>query len=405
VTTAAEAVREIPARATVATGSGAAEPSDLLRALYARAGELDDIHLIGGLLVSGYDFLAGEGPFRLSTWFPPGTTAGAVARPFDYLPITWRQVNDQLRRERPDVCLIQLGPANADGVYGPGISSSHLRAMVESSALVIAEENQAMPRIGSAIGVHPSEIDIVVHTNRALPALPARAPQAADREVARHVVPWIPDGAALQVGVGAVPAATVAELVASGRRDLAVVGQFGEWAPSLFASGAASCAIVGEISGSAEVYQWADRNPAVQMVGAETTHGLLPCHPDRPFVCVNSALEVDLLGQVNSEALDGATVGPVGGLMDYAVAAGCRDQDRLVVALRSVTGSGRSRIRPVINGPVTVPRTLVQIVATEYGSVDLRGLSARDRARAIVPLASPQHRPALWTAVESMEQT
>lgn len=403
-TTAAEAVREVPARAKVVTGSGAAEPSELLRALYARANELDDLHLFGGLLVSGYDFLAGESPFRLSTWFPPGTTSGSAVRRFDYLPLTWKQVGDQIRRERPDVCLIQVGPPGADGRYRPGISASHLRAMVESSALVIAEVNHAMPRTVSEIGVCPSEIDVVVHTDRVLPALPARQPGVSDRAVAKHAARWIPDGAAVQVGVGAVPAATMAELVALGRRDLVIVGQLGEWAPALFSAGTASSATVGEISGPAALYRWADENPAVEMVGAETTHGSSLCYPDRPFVCVNSALEVDLLGQINSESLDGAAVGPVGGLMDYAIAAGGREQDRLIIALRSVTGSGRGRIRLAVDGPVTLPRTLVRVVATEHGSVDLRGLSTQDRAQALISLASVQHRPELRSAAESLEQ-
>jgi 4-hydroxybutyrate CoA-transferase len=400
-------MQAIPARSTIVTGSGAAEPLGLLQALYARAGELQDILIVGGVLLGGYAFLSGDSPFRLATWFPPGTTIGDSPPVLDYLPITWRQVPSHLRRLRPDACLIQISPADADGFHSPGISASHVRAMVESSALVIAEVNDMMPYTFGTVRIHESELDLIVRTHRQLPVFPSRDPQPADEMIARQVAELVPDGVALQLGVGAIPATTGRELAALGRQDLLVLGQLGDWAPELIKAGTGSLAppqaIVGEIGGSHSLYCWADRNPAVRMADAETTHGLPLICPQRPRVSVNSALEVDLLGQVNSETLGNAQVGPVGGLLDFAIAAGTRDQDRSIMALRSVTGSGRSRIVPRIEGPVAVPRSLVQIVATEHGTADLRGLSTRERARAILSLADPQHRAELSAAIESME--
>src|SRR5690606_22553386 len=189
-------------------------------------------------------------------------------------------------------------------------------------------------------------------------------------------------------------------------RDLTIHSQVTDPARRLIEAGCcpsrSSIARVGEVLGSLELYAWADRNPALDMVDAFGTHSPDMLAKIRNFVSVNSALEIDLYGQVNSESLNGKQIGAIGGSLDFAI--GGQFADNLaIIALRSETSRGISRIVPCLQaGPVTTQRSLVQIVVTENGAADLRGLSVSERAIALAGLAAPDKREDLLRAAHEI---
>jgi acyl-CoA hydrolase len=159
---------------------------------------------------------------------------------------------------------------------------------------------------------------------------------------------------------------------------------------------------VGDVLGEKELYDWVHRNDRVHLVSGRRTHGLSALSRSPKFVSINSTLEIDLYGQINSEVLGSGQAGGIGGSLDFMMGAQF-DNNRSIVTLPSTTSSGISRIVAGMHGAiVTVPRSLVQFVVTEYGAVDLRDMNQRDRAAALVSIAHPDHRPALVRAAAKL---
>jgi 4-hydroxybutyrate CoA-transferase len=398
--TAGEAVARIGPGVHVVSQSGAAEPTELLDALGAQAPRLGRSTLSTGVLLGGYEAVLSEGSeLTLRTWFHPGTLIGNAPTNgrLQYLPLTWRQVADYVQRASPDVALLQVGPADRDGMHSFGVSTSHSRTMAASAEYVVAEVNPRMPRTMGDSLIHASEIDALVDVDCELFEFPARKPSARDREIAERVVSLVPDGATLQLGIGGVPTAIAGELIRAGRRGLRLVSHLSDAARVLLESAAVASepAIVCEVGGSHPLYAWAHGNPRVRMADVGTTHRYAPDVHRTPFVAVNSAIAVDLSGQVNTEYIDGAVAGIVGGSLDFAQIVQHDLRNLSVIALPSVTRDGASRLVAALDAPAAVPRALAQIVVTEFGVADLRDASLPERARRLTAVAHPDHRERL----------
>lgn len=408
---AAEAVGAIKSGMTVAMTSLSAEPLSLTAALWDRAPHLRDVTIVSGMMLTGYKFLTGPAAeaFSLRTWFMPGTLLGGAARELkaEFLPLSWVQTIRYLQQQRFDVALIQVSPADSAGRHSLGINTSQARVMMQSAALVIAEVNEAMPRTCGDSLIDAGEIDILVHADHPLPEFPHRAGDATDRTIGRRAAELVPDGATLQFGIGAIPGATVDALIALKRRGLRLISQLTDPAWRLIEAGCCvdenPKATVGDILGTAGLYRWVDGNPAIAMTDGFGTHSIRSLMGRENFVSVNSALEVDLYGQLNSETLDGRQAGGIGGSVDFAIGAQL-DGASSVIALRSRTRDGRSRIvRHLTPGPVTVSRTLVQQIVTEHGVADLRNCTVRERAVALAGIAHPDDREALLRAAAELQ--
>lgn len=399
---AADAIDSIRSGMTVGVGHLGAEPTDLTAELWSRGDRLRDVTLLSGMMLTGYPFLNAPDAFRLKTWFMPGSLLGPEMRDIrlDYLPLDWTQTACFLAGTRIDVALVQVSEADAEGYHSLGISTSQQAPMISNAAIVIAEVNPAMPRTrGRAALIHRSRIDICVRAEHLLIEFPHRKEDAIDRQVGLNAASLIPDGSILQFGIGTIPAAMLDRLVELGRKDLLVYSQLSDAARRLVEAGACRGAgpqaVIGEILGTRSLYSWADNNNALMMASALETHSLEALSGRSNFVSVNSAMEIDLFGQVNSEILNGCQIGAIGGSLDFAMG-GQFQGGRAIIALRSATKSGRSRIVPCLpQGPVTLPRSLVQTVVTEYGIADLRGKSVAERALAIAAIAHPDHRETL----------
>ncbi len=377
-----------------------AEPTTLTSALWDRAAELSDVTVYSGMLLSGYGFLNSPAAanVRFKTWFLPGTllrksTANVRA---DFLPLTWAQTARFLRETAIDVALIQLSSADEDGWHSAGLNCTVVKALLKSAKFVIAQVNANVPRTLGDARVHASEVDVLVEATEPLIEYPNRPTDAVDESIGKLIAPLVPDGAALSFGVGGIPLAAARALIDKGARDLTFINTFTDPVKELIQAGCARSAdpkaYVGDIFGSRELYRWVDGNPALALADALTTHSVEAVAARPGIVSVNSALEVDLLGQVNAETIDGRQAGAMGGSVDWAIS-GQVEGSRFIIGLRSRTNSGKPRIvRRLDSEIVSVSRTFVEIVVTEFGVANLRNMTVRERALALAEIAHPDDR-------------
>lgn len=299
-------------------------------------------------------------------------------------------------RGRELVLLVQVAQPDARGGHSLGLAVDHTYELVDRARAVIAEVNAQLP-VTSAPRLPRSALEAVVPTSRPLPVVGPPVVDQRHRRIAEHVVALIEDGATVQLGIGAVSSAIGRGLAR--RRRLAVRSTLaGDWLLDLAAAGAlrtgADAVVISEAAGSPELYRHvAGSDVQVRPVG-EVTGPVAAGAVDR-FVAVNSALSVDLSGQVNAEEIAGGFVGAIGGQAEYLRAAQRSAGGCSIVALPALAGR-RSRIVAGLEPPtVTTARSHVDVVVTEHGAADLRGRSLTERAEALIGIAAPEHRAAL----------
>ncbi|MEN9773953.1 MAG: hypothetical protein RL322_1023 [Pseudomonadota bacterium] len=303
-----------------------------------------------------------------------------------------------------DVAFVQVAPADEHGHYSLGLVSDYIRSAVRKARCVVAEVNAQVPQVRCVDPLTPDEIDYLIETDRPLIEVPAAPPGEIDRAIAAIAQQFIPDRATLQMGIGSVPEAVMSQL--RDRRDLGVhSGMVGDSLVDLIECGAVTNAhkaldpgltITGALIGTRRLFDFCHRNAAVRMHPSAYTHEITVLSQLSRFISLNSAVEVDLSGQVNAETAGGQYVGAVGGQVDYVRAAALSPGGCSMIALPSTAQDGAiSRIVPTLSGPVTTARSDVDVVVTEYGAAQLRGRSLSERARALIEIAHPAHREAL----------
>jgi acyl-CoA hydrolase len=303
-----------------------------------------------------------------------------------------------------DVGFVQVSPPDAHGQCTLGVGVDYAADAVAHTPVLIAEVNRRMPPTAGSPRLPLARFSAVVETDRPLLEAPARSPDEAELAIGRNVAGLIEDGDTVQVGVGALPSAVLQAL--SGHADLGVhSGMISDAVLPLIDKGVLTGArkeidpgiiVTGAALGSQDLYQRISGLP-VEFRAASYTHAPGVLARLRSFVAINSAIEVDLTGQVGAERRRGVYVGAVGGQADFSRAA-CTTGARSIIALRSRSGGGPA-IKPVLEGgTVTTPRTDVDYVVTEYGVARLRGATLAERARRLAAIAAPEHREALERA-------
>jgi len=309
-----------------------------------------------------------------------------------------------------DAVLVQTAPPDAAGRLSLGVSTSYPLPVARAAPLVIAEVNHRMPRTLGDSTIAIDRVGAWIETDR--PLVPYASPRIGEveRRIAALVAEVVPDGATIQVGIGATPEAVVSGL--TGHRDLgAHSALFDSMLPLLergIITGSTNrrhpgCVDLGEIMGTEALFRWVHENPRVHMEPSTAIHDpRVVARIDR-FVSINSAIEIDLTGQVNAEAIGDRQVAGIGGQFDFVTGAALGG-GRSVIALPS-TGRGGETSRIVTRlgagAPVTTPRHLVDCVVTEFGRAELRGLTDEQRARELTRLAHPRFRDGLereWRA-------
>lgn len=299
------------------------------------------------------------------------------------------------------VGFVQVSPPDADGTCSLGIGVDYAADAIPYTRVLIAEINEQMPATTGGPRLPIDGFAAVVHTDRPLTPAPERAADDVELAIARQVAALVEDGDTVQLGVGSLPAAVLDAL--SGHVDLGVhTGMITDGVLRLAEKGVitgarkeidAGLIVTGSALGSAELYAGLGRMP-VRFRPASYTHSPATLSRFRSFVSINSAIEVDLSGQIGAEMRRGTYVGAVGGQVDFTRAAALTGA-RSIIAMRS-TSAGRSRINARISsGVVTTSRSDVDAVVTEHGVAHLRGRTLRERARALIAIAAPEHREQL----------
>jgi len=317
------------------------------------------------------------------------------------------------RRIPCDVVFVQVSPPNSRGEYSLGLAAEYLVPALDVARAVVAEVNDRIPWTYGDRVLRESDIALAVRTSREPPALPYGAPGDLERRVAEHAAGFVPDGATLETGLGSLPDAVLEAL--GDRRDLGIhSGALGEAAVTLMERGVVTNArkpldpgvtVAGVLFGGRRLFDAVHDNPAVRLCSVEHTHDPRVLARFERFVAINSAVEVDLTGQVNAEVAGGSYVGAVGGALDFIRAANQSPGGVSIVVLPSSLGAKRSRIVARLSGPVATPRSEAGVFVTEWGAADLRGLPLRERAARMIGIAHPDLRETLEREARELRQS
>jgi 4-hydroxybutyrate CoA-transferase len=412
-TTAAAAVARIVSGNRVFVHGGAATPMVLLQALAARAAELRGVELVH-LHTEGDAPCAAPGladSFHTNALFLGANIRDAVARgDADYVPAFLSEMPALFRqRVLPlDVALVHVSPPDRHGYCSLGTSVDIARAAVDSAPLVIAQVNPRMPRTHGDGLVHHSRFAAAVEVDAPLPEHGHGEAGAEEQAIGRHTAALVEDGATLQMGIGTIPDAVLAAL--DGHRDLGVhTEMFSDGVLRLVERGVITGRqkkvhpgklVAGFAMGTRKLYDFLDDNPQVAMLDISYVNdpGVIRRNPK--VVAINSAIEIDLTGQVCADSIGTKMWSGVGGQMDFLRGASLSPGGKPILALPSQTGKGISRITPMLKpgAGVVTTRAHVHWVVTEFGAVDLRGKNLRQRAKALISIAHPDHREALERA-------
>lgn len=353
-------------------GQGCAEPQTLLEALVAQRASLSGCSVFLGAHYSGTLRPAHADHLRLSAYCGIGhNRALADAGALDILPVPYSRLGALIRagRIRADLVFLQVSPPNSRGEFSMGLAADYLVPALDVCRAVIAEVNEQVPWTYTDRVFSRKDFSLLIETSRA-PASPSqRAPGEIENAIARNAVSFIPEGATLEFGIGALPDAVCALL--ANHKNLSIhSGTVGDGIIGLSAE--VTCAL---LTGTKKLFEHARDNEAIRLRSSEYTHDPAVLAGLERFVAINSAVEIDLTGQVNGEVAGGSYVGAVGGALDFIRAANQSSGGVSLMLLPS------SRIVAKLSGPVSTPRSEAGVVVTEKGAADLRGCSLRERER------------------------
>lgn len=309
-----------------------------------------------------------------------------------------------------DVVLLQLS-RNHCGELSFGPTNSYVQAAMGRARVVIAEVNDQAPWTYAKAPVDERRLHGIVRTSRMIVQLRDKPADTTEQAIARHMAAHVPDGATLQVGIGGLPNALFAAL--SHHRNLGLhTGVIGDGVVGLIESGIVTNAakridtgvsVTGGLLGTERLYRFAHENPAILVEPVTYTHQPAVLGQIDRFVAVNSALEVDLTGQVNAEVAGSSYIGTIGGQVDFVRAAMSSEGGRSIVGIGSRTRSGKARIVPRIeSGVVTTARSDADAIVTEFGVAQLRHQPIAERIRRLIAIAHPDDREALARAVHDV---
>lgn len=426
LTTADEAVKLVKSGDWVDYTWCTMHPVELDKALARRASELRDVKVRGGVTMWMPEIAkaddAGE-HFAWHSWHCSGIDRKIIAKGMGWFsPIRYSELPRYYRENVDvDVVMVQVPPMDGHGNFSLSLSPSHLYDMCAKAKHIIVEVNQNLPVV---FGLCKTEINIqdvtyvVEGSNPPIAQLGSAAPSEVDKAVANLIVPEIPNGACLQLGIGGMPNAVGAMIAQSDLRDLGVHTE-------MYVDGFVDIAMAGKINGrnknvdygrqvfafaagSQKLYDYVNRNPDVMGATVDYTNDVQVIAQLDKFISINNAVDLDLFGQVNAESAGIKHISGTGGQLDFVMGAYLSKGGKSFICLSSTMkgkdGTLKSRIVPTLTpGSIaTDPRSCVQYIVTEYGMVNLKGLSTWERAEALISIAHPDFRESLIAEAEKM---
>jgi acyl-CoA hydrolase len=405
--TASNAVERIKSGDRVFVHGVAAAPHVLIGAMVARGGELMDVEIVhlhteGSAPYANPEFAAS---FRVNAFFVGSNVRQAVNEGRgDYIPVFLSEIPALFRKDvlPLDVALIHVSPPDSHGFCSLGVSVDIARAAVDCAKTVIAQVNPRMPRtIGDAL-VHISQIDAVVEVDIQLPEVHPPILTDIDRAIGGHIAQIIENGATLQMGIGSIPNAVLAAL--HNHKDLGVhTEMFSDGLIDLSEKGIVNGSqkvkhpgkiVAGFVMGTQRLYDFVHDNPQVLMLDIAYVNDSAVIRRNPKVTAINSAIEVDLTGQVCADSIGTRLYSGVGGQMDFIRGASLSEGGKPIIALPSQTSKGESKIVPFLKegAGVVTTRAHVHYIVTEYGVANLYGRNLKQRAKALIGIAHPDHR-------------
>jgi len=406
-----EAVAEIESHNRVYISGNAATPYVLMKTLALRKDELEDVELVHVLLI-GKDPLSQpemEGHFRHNSLFVGPADREAINEGrADYVPIFLHQIpNLFYSGQMPiDVAMLHLSPPDEHGFMSLGVEVLASKAAAETAKIVIAQVNEKMPRILGDSFIHVSRVNKIVEVSEPLPQLEKKPFSEVERKIGHFIADLIEDGSTLQLGIGGIPDAVLFAL--KSRRDLGIHTEMvSDGVMEAIEEGVITGAkktfhpykvILTFMLGSKKLYEFADNNPIFEAHPTDYTNHPFNVSRNDNMVAINSAIEVDITGQVCSDSIGTYIYSGFGGQVDFIRGAAHSKGGKPIIALPSTAKSGEmSRVVPFLKkgAGVVTTRADVKYVVTEFGVAYLHGKNLQERTKALINIAHPKFRPDL----------
>jgi acyl-CoA hydrolase len=414
---AAEAVKVVKSGHRVYYAGNAAIPQALVRALAERGEELQDVQL-NHVLLLGQDPLSAEsmkGHFRHNSLFVgPADREAVNDGRADYVPIFLHQIPRLFRDGIVplDVVMLQTSPPDEHGFMSLGVETLASKSASQVAKIVIAQVNEKMPRVLGDSFIHVSRIDAIVEHTEPLPTLKARPSSEVEKAIASHILPLIRPGSTIQMGIGGIPDAVYESM--KGDLDLGIhTEMISDRAMKAIQLGIVTGnqktlhqgkVVITFALGSEELYDFLNDNPLIESHPVEHVNDPFVISQNENMVAINSAIEVDLTGQVCSDSVGAYIYSGFGGQVDFIRGAARSKGGRPIIALPSTAKNGEvSRIVPYLKqgAGVVTSRADVHFLVTEHGAANLFGRNLRERAEALIQIAHPKFREELERAAKA----
>ncbi|MUU77938.1 acetyl-CoA hydrolase/transferase family protein [Winogradskyella endarachnes] len=405
--TAEEALQVVKSNDRVYIQAAAAAPQSLVKALAARHEELRNVevchlHTEGVAPYANPEF---SESFHVNSFFIGKNVRHTLkAGNGTYTPVFLSELPRlfQQRIINLDVVLIHVSVPDRHGYCSLGVAVEAILAAIDNAKIVIAQVNPQMPRTHGAGVIHITEIDYFVESDEEIPLHQMAQPNAIEAKIGNYVANLIEDRSTLQMGIGSIPNAVLKSL--TNHKDLGLhTEMFSDGVIDLILDNVINGnykkinrgrALSTFVMGSKRLYDYVDDNPFVEMRASNYTNNAAYIKQNPQMVAINSAIEVDLTGQVCADSIGSSMYSGVGGQMDFIRGASLSKGGKAIIALPSVTKNGVSRIVPILKpgAGVVTTRAHVQYVVTEYGIANLYGKTIKQRAEALIKIAHPNHR-------------
>lgn len=411
ITDVARAVEKIGKSDYVVLGHAAGIPQEVTREILRQKDKFENLtvfHMLG-LGEGEHMFPETKGHVRHLTNFVGGNSRKAIEENRgDFLPCFFFEVPEMMKRGHipVDVAVIQVSPPDENGLCSFGISCDYTKPAAEMAKVVIAEVNDKMPYVGGDNFIHMDKIDYIIPTSNDLYEIPLPKIGEVERAIGKHCASLIEDGSTLQLGIGAIPDAVLMFL--SDKKDLGIhTEMFSDGAVELVKSGVINGSqktllpgkmVATFLMGSRKLYDFANNNPIVELYPVDYVNDPFVVANNDKMISINSCIEVDLMGQINSETMGLRQFSGTGGQVDYVRGAARAKGGKSIIAIPSTAAKGKlSRIVPFLKegSAVTTSRNDVDYIVTEYGIAPLRGKTLRQRAENLIAVAHPDFREML----------